>query len=444
MNWLIETLPSHAPAFGLGLIWFLLAGFCTSFYASLVVSQDAGLQRLIEKYPKAESRIRIWEDRWDLLRTSVFFSAMICAIGGVITAVRELETASSFFYAELAGVVAVIAIILTLLLNVVPRVLSEGYADLTSVRYLPVAILLSRILFPLTWPIARLESRLMRWAITEAGEEDSPTHEEEILHLVDSTSEEVLDEEEREMIKSVFEFGETVARENMTPRIDLVGVEDTLTVKECGDAIKNSPHSRFPVYHETIDQVRGSIHVKDILRLIREGEGDRPIGDFAKDITFIPETTPLNDLLQLLRTEKEQLAIVVDEYGGTAGLITMEDIIEELVGEIHDEYDTDGLIIQRLPNGTAVLDARMPVADANKLLDLDLPEADDYDSIGGFIYHDLGRIPRPGESLERGTLRLTVQAATPRRIQTVQITTQGSTPMTNDEIPKHEGMTKQE
>lgn len=416
-----EALLTRLPAVGISLAWLVLSGFLTTLHASLAVSQEAGLQRLMDKYTAETRRIGRWESRWDLLRAAVFAAAMLCAIGGVATAIQGLNPDSRAYLWELIAVVLGTALVLSLLLNVVPRVLSEGYADLTSVRGLPVAVFLSRLLFPLAWPLAWLEHRMLSWAMAEADDENRPSQEDEILSLVDRTPEAVLEMEEREMIRSVFEFGETVARESMTPRVAIVGLEDVSSVSACCDQVKDSPYSRFPVYRETIDRVLGAVHVKDLLRRLRDGEGDLPVGEIAKNTTFVPESLPLNDLLQLLRTEKEQLAIVVDEYGGTAGLITVEDILEELVGDIHDEYDTDSLVVQRLPNGGAILDARIAVADANKLLSLNLPESDDYDSIGGLLYHHSGRIPHPGERMDLGECRLTVQSASPRNVQTVLV-----------------------
>lgn len=411
-----------APTLGISLAWLLLSGILTTLYASLGVSQEAGLQRLVDKFPDATRRVQRWDAHWDLLRAAVFAAAMVCAIGGVATALQGLDTTHPYHPWILVGVVMVTALVLSLLLNVIPHVLSEGYADLTSVRGLPVAVFLSRLLFPLAWPLAWLEHRLLSWTLAEADDDNRPSQEEEILSLVDRTPEAVLELEEREMIRSVFEFGDTVARESMTPRVAMEGLEQGSTVAACCAQVVESPFSRFPVYDETLDRILGMVHVKDLLRRTCEEEGESgTVGSMAKDITFVPESISLNDLLQLLRSEKEQLAIVVDEYGGTAGLITVEDILEELVGDIHDEYDNESMVVQRLPNGGVILDARMSVADANRLLEIALPESDEYDSLGGLVYHHSGRIPHPGERIELDELRLTVQSASPRTVQTLLV-----------------------
>ena len=403
------------------------SGLFTTLHASLVVAQDAGLSRLPEKFPHAERRLRRWKARWDLLRSGVFLVAMLCAIAAVVFAARAVppDTAGSRWY--YAGVVLAAAILLSLLLKVVPRALSESYADLTSVRYLPVAVLVSRILYPIAWPLSRLEQGLMHWALSGADEENRPSHEDEILHLVDQAPPADIEEDERNLIKSVFAFGDTVARECMTPRIEVDGLADNLTVAEACKILKTSSHSRFPIYHDTLDDVRGYVHVKDLLRLLQEDAGARALGNVARSCLNIPEDLPISEVLQRLRAAKEQAAILVDEYGGTAGLITVEDILEELVGDIHDEYDTETLLLRGLAEGGTLVDARMPVDEVNRRLEITIPESDEYDSLGGFLCHAFERVPSIGETIEGGGAAFRIQSANDRKIQTVEIRTNPDT-----------------
>jgi len=423
-----SDLASILPAMGHALVWLVVSGFFTTLYASLVVTQDAGLERLIEKYPPSAERLARNEFRWDTLRAATLLSSMLSATGAITIGALALDPDAAGFRWELGIMMVGTAVLLSMLLNVFPRVLSEGYADLLSVRCLPFLVVLSRILYPLAWPLARLEQKLMRWALSGIDEENRPSHEDEIKHLVDQVSQDELEQEEREIIKSVFEFGETVTRETMTPRIDVIGLPDSATIAEVAGQLTTSPHSRFPVYHDTLDDIRGVVHVKELLRLVSEGRGGELVGAIANAALFVPGTMPINDLLQRLRAEQEQLAVVVDEYGGTSGLVTMEDVIEELVGDIHDEYDDERTVIQQLPNGSTILDARMPIDEVNKLLGASLPESEEYDSFGGFVYTELGRIPRAGEAFTAGGLSITVHAATARRIQTLEVV---KSPVTN-------------
>jgi putative hemolysin len=415
-DWLIML-----PRFATALAWLIVSGVFATLYASLVVTQDAGLDRLPEKFPKATRRILSCESRWDLIRYAVFLVAMACAVAGVATALLSLPQDAKWLGVMVAVVLVLAAVLFTVLLNIVPRAVSENYADVMSIRLLPVASVLARIFLPLAWPMARLEKRLTQWASSGADEESRPSSEDEILAVVNDAENEELEVEERELIKSVFEFGDTVVRESMTQRVDIVGFDGRASLRECAEAMKQSPFSRFPVYKENVDTILGTVHVKDLMRLMIEGQGEQPISGVAKDVTFVQETMPISELLRTLRAEKEQIAIVVDEYGGTEGLITVEDILEELVGDIHDEYDEESFVMKRLPNGTAILDARITVGDANKLLHLNVPDSDEYDSLGGFLYHELGRIPSPGEIVEMEEALITVQSANARQIQTVHI-----------------------
>jgi CBS domain containing-hemolysin-like protein len=283
----------------------------------------------------------------------------------------------------------------------------------------------TRLLTPLVWPVYALERGLLARALSSADEDDRPSPEEEIMTLIDEADDQELEEEERDIIRGVFELGETVAREIMTPRVDIEGVPAENNVTDCVKKIQGSRHSRFPVYEETIDNVIGIVHVKDLLRLTAREEGDRPVSEIVKKISIIPETMPINDLLRQMQISRLQMALVVDEYGGTAGLICMEDIIEELIGEINDEYDLAEKEIQKRSDGSILVKASYPVDDLNEELKLRIPESDEYDSLGGFVLNELGAIPPVGAKLSLPGLDITVQAATPRRIHTLLLTPSG-------------------
>jgi putative hemolysin len=314
-----------------------------------------------------------------------------------------------------------LSLVYMLVARIIPHVLSESYADRISLAVLPLVGIFTWVLYAFVWPLQLIEDRLLHHAMSSSDDEDRPSTEDEIKSLIAETDAEELEEEEREIIRSVFEFGDTVAREIMTPRIDISGIKDTLTVAECIDQIKESRHSRFPVYHENIDDVVGVVHVKDLLRLMAENRAKTPISQLAKRIDFVPETMPLNDLLQLMKKSRSQIVLVVDEYGGTEGLVTMEDVIEELVGDIEDEYDLEEKEFLQRPDGSIMVTARMPIDELNEALDAKLPESEEYDSLGGFIFSKLGRIPQTGETLESSGYTLRVHSATQRQIQIIHM-----------------------
>jgi putative hemolysin len=230
----------------------------------------------------------------------------------------------------------------------------------------------------------------------------------------------LLDEEKR-MIGEVFELGDTVAREVMVPRVDTEMLEDTLTSDEALTVFRRTGFSRIPVFHEDADSVIGIALLKDLLEPITAGRTDEPVVRVMRPATFVPETKPILDLLQEMRASHNHMVIVVDEHGGTAGIVTIEDIVEEIVGEIIDEFDRDYGYITPVADGSWVVDGRLPVEDAIEKLGLDLPESEEYDTLAGWVLSELGHIPDVGERLLAGEAELCVEAVRHRRIARLQI-----------------------
>lgn len=408
----------HSEFLIYSLVTLGLACVLATIFTSLRFTGDAGLPRLIEREDRRAKLLESWQPRWDLL----------CKTSRLLLTLSAIATFILFYLAlrdcrPLVMVVSLFALSLPYMLiaRIIPHVLSESYADRISLAVLPVVGVLTLAMFVFVWPLQFMEDRLLHHAMSSSDEEDRPSTEDEIKSLIEETDEEDLEEEEREIIRSVFEFGDTVAREIMVPRIEINGIKDSLTVSECINEVKESRHSRFPVYHENIDDVVGMVHVKDLLKHVADGEADTPISQLAKKIDYVPETMPLNDLLQLMKRAHTQMALVVDEYGGTEGLVTMEDVIEELVGEIEDEYDLREKDIQRRSDGSVMVLARMPIYELNDELGTKLPESDEYDSLGGYIFSELGHIPKPGETLEVPGFTLRIHSATQRQIQVVHM-----------------------
>ena len=405
---------------GSALLLTLLASLLNALLASFTLAGEAGVRRLSERYPRVEHRIARWENRWDVLVSALLIYSMMAQISAIVMAWLALTSLDVSMGQRIAiGMVVFFGLIL--MMYTLPRATSESFADKLSAQFLPYVSLASIPLFVFAKPLALIEKRIFSAIMSESDEDDHPTAEDEIRSVVNHAGDQHLEEHEREIISSVFELEDTVSREIMTPRVDIEGLPDTATVRECIDLVKASSHSRFPVYHDRMDNIRGIVHVKDLLRLNSENQADRPIRELVNEATFVPESMPISDLLKLMRTERSHLAVIVDEYGGTAGLVTMEDIIEELIGEIHDEYDIAELKFRRLSDGSAVLDASVPVDEVNERLNLTIPTDEDYDTIGGYVYHELGRIPRAGEMVEGRDFTITIQTADKRRVQAIRI-----------------------
>ncbi|HEV7886905.1 MAG TPA: hemolysin family protein, partial [Acidimicrobiales bacterium] len=245
--------------------------------------------------------------------------------------------------------------------------------------------------------------------------------EEELLALADVAVEAgEIESDERALIGSIIDFGDTVAREVMVPRPDMVAVEGGARVADVIEVAMAAGYSRIPVFEQGIDDIIGVVYMKDLMRAEREGRADEPTRNLVREAHFVPETKRVAELMREMQREKFHMAIVVDEYGGTAGLVTLEDLIEELVGEIVDEFDVEEAQIERLPGGNYRVNARMPIDEVNELLHADLPTGD-WDTVGGLLFSLLGHVPAEGESVEVDGHLLTAEKVQGRRIGRVRI-----------------------
>jgi CBS domain containing-hemolysin-like protein len=290
--------------------------------------------------------------------------------------------------------------------------------------YKPLRFLLALaapLLFMQRW-YDGLVRRLAGVAEVAPDQQQEERHDEFLTELEQHRMEGAVDEEEQEMIENVLEFSDSTADEIMTPRTDLVAVDVNSDLPTVLEIITQAGHSRVPVYEERIDNIVGLIYAKDLLKEIGRDPADFKLRDRLRDAYFVPEAKPLRELLHEFQSQKQHIAVVLDEYGGTAGIVTMEDILEELVGEITDEYEktpTDS--IQEIDPNTLELDARTYVDDLNDRFHFELPEDEDYDTVGGFVFTQLGFIPKAGETFAYNGLNFTVLSAEARRINRVRI-----------------------
>jgi putative hemolysin len=278
------------------------------------------------------------------------------------------------------------------------------------------------VAFPPVRLIARLLIGLTNLLLPGKGLKQGPfVSEEELLALADvAAEEEVIEREERTLIRQVIEFGDTVVREVMVPRTDMVAVEARAVVRDVVEVAIAAGFSRIPCYDQGIDDIVGVVFAKDLLRAEREDKGDVEVRTLAREPHFVPESKRVAELMREMQKQKFHIAIVVDEYGGTAGLVTLEDLIEELVGEIVDEYDVEDAKWERLANGDYRVDARMPLDEVNELISCNLPDGD-WDTIGGLLYSRLGHVPSEGETVEVDGRRLTADKVDGRRIERIRI-----------------------
>jgi magnesium and cobalt exporter, CNNM family len=259
----------------------------------------------------------------------------------------------------------------------------------------------------------------------EAQEPMSTVTEEELKSMVDAGHEGgVLEGDERQMIYSIFELGDTLVREIMLPRIYINALDVSTPLQEAVDALIKSGHSRMPVYQESVDNILGLLYAKDLLKIWRKGDQIDSLRSLLRPATFVPEAKKVDELLEEMQAGHVHMAMVVDEYGGIAGLVTLEDIFEEIVGEIQDEYDqSEEAPYIQVGDGEYIFQGRVDLKDFNEVMGNHLP-TEETETLGGFIYEQVGRVPTSGESLQVGDIQLTIEQVTGRRIRKVRARTQ--------------------
>ncbi|HEY76517.1 MAG TPA: HlyC/CorC family transporter [Thermoflexia bacterium] len=313
-----------------------------------------------------------------------------------------------------------VACLLLIAGQLVPEAIAAARAEHWALRLSWIV----RVAQTALWPLVRLMVWLSNQLASPFGgvpfKGTSLISEEEIKTLVDAGEEEgVIEEEEREMIYSIFAFGDTLAREVMVPRIDIVALDVNTPLPEAADRVIEAGHSRIPVYEGSIDNIVGLLYAKDLLAYLRNGHDDLSLRQILRPAYFVPETKKVDDLLREMQQHRIHMAIVVDEYGGTAGLVTVEDILEEIVGEIQDEYDEEEPVFEQVGEGEYIIDARMDLDDVNELLGTEL-STESGETLGGLIYCTLGKVPEPGDRLEVDGLEIEVLTVKGRRIGKVR------------------------
>jgi CBS domain containing-hemolysin-like protein len=316
---------------------------------------------------------------------------------------------------------AIVGILLWLIEFLVERRVRND-AEQWMLRLAPLA----RFLAALLTPILALPVALSRRANGDEPKALTVT-EDEIKTMVDTGEKEgVLELDERKMIFSIFQFGDTLAREIMIPRIDMFALDVTTPISEAAEAVLKSGYSRVPVYEENIDNIQGLLYTKDMLKVWQEGSEYKKLRQLLRPANFIPESKKVDELLAEMQAERIHIAIVADEYGGVAGLVTLEDIVEEIVGEIRDEYDQgEEALFQKINENEFLFHGRIDLDDVNQMLDVSL-KTEEADTLGGLIYNQLGRVPRPNEQLTLGTLSMKIEQITGRRIRSVRVLKEGA------------------
>lgn len=410
--------------FWLGLILIIVVVFATTANVAIRTFSRVRLSELLERRRKADLLTRLLGARHELIVTTSFVRmAAILGLTLVIAhayGVRPTWEMSVSYAAIFLTALVIVMVVGVAIPNAWARYAGESFLVVT----LPVLFGLRYLLMPMT-TFQRLTDGLIRRLAgvpkTDEHEAEAEEIEKEILEAVsEGELTGAVHEEDADMIESVMKFRDTDVAEIMTPRTEITALPDTATLAETKELIASEGHSRIPVYGENIDDVKGVLYAKDLLPL--ENAGPFKAAEMMRKVPFVPETKRVADLLEQLRAEKVHLAIVLDEYGGTAGLVTIEDILEEIVGEIADEYEApEPEPIRRIDENTVEIDARLHIDELNEELKIELPEDEDYDTVGGFVFSELGKIPAAGEELHYQNLRIQILDAGERKINRLRV-----------------------
>ena len=396
----------------------LMAAFLAMAETSLTRTSRVKALTLVEENRRgANALLRLVEHPEQFLNPILLLVLLCHLVAATLVGILAKDLFGALGVAVAAAVEVVVIFVLA---EALPKTYAVQHADRASLVVAPLVSLIVRI------PGVRLLSRaligLSNVLIPGRGLKKGPfVSEEELLAMADvAVEEDVIEREERQLIHSIIEFGDTVVREVMVPRPDMVAVEARASVGDAMELVMSAGYSRIPVYEQGIDDIAGILYAKDLMRAVREGRAEEPVRDLKRPARFVPETKRVAELMPEMQKSKTHMAVVVDEHGGTAGIVTLEDLLEELVGEIVDEYDVEEAPVEPLPDGGVRVSARMPIDELNELVDAEFPEGD-YDTVGGLVYFLLGHVPAEGETVDYDGHRLHAEKVQGRRIGRVRV-----------------------
>jgi putative hemolysin len=411
----------------------LLNGIFAATEIALVTVRRSRLQQLIDEGNRTAARVlRLKESPGRFLaviQVGITFLGFLASAFAAVSLVDGLRSALEPL-GPLAPVVALIVVtgLLTLFTiifgELVPKQIGLAHSERVSMATSRFIDMLGRLFGPLVGLLTWTTSRISRLFGADVGADERISSEELRLIIEQGGEQGILEAEEEQMIHAVIELGDRRVHEVMVPRTAMVALPVTASFEDAIDTVVEGGHSRVPMYEETVDEIVGILYAKDLLPFLKQGSGGTPaLRSLLRTPVFVPESLTIDDLLHELQRRKVHIAIVLDEYGGTAGLVTIEDLLEEIVGEIQDEYDVEEPMIVRLSDDEARVDGRASVDDLGELFEITLALEDEaeFDTVGGLIYHRVGGVPSPGDQIQVDGLRLTVESTDGRRVGKVLV-----------------------
>ena len=428
------TSPIPEILFLIGLTF--LEGFFVAAEIALVSVRRSRVDQLVEEGNRGARRVRrLLDDPGRFLAVSQlgltiigFFASAFAALSLVDGLQRLLQQASmpeeTAAIAALIIVTVILALFTIVFAELVPKTLALANPERYALALSRPIDFLARILGPVVIGLTKLTRAIARILGSEVSSEAAITAEELRLIIERGGEQGVLEAEEEQMINAVIELGGRRVHEVMVPRVSIVGIRVDASFEDAIDVVVEEGHSRIPAYEDSIDEVVGILYAKDLLPYLKSDAAPRPpLRTLLRPPVLVPESMTIDDLLHELQRRRVHIAIVLDEYGGTAGIVTIEDLLEEIVGEIQDEYDVEEPMVVRLSENEARIDGRADVDELRELFDiqLDLEDEEEYDTIGGLLYHRISGVPSPGDMIKVDGLTLTVETTDGRRVGKVLV-----------------------
>lgn len=402
------------------LLVVLSALFTAAETAMLTLNKYRLRQLVFELNPQAMLVSKLLQDPTKLYDT-ILSGDSLANIGAVVMGTL---LAVSFWGMKWGAVLAVLVItfIIVSFGEILPKIIAAQNPEKICLSLIKVLYVMTILLYPLV-KIVNFIARLFAWLMgAEVPQYNNGITEEEIINLVAAGQEDgVIHQEEKRMIHSVMEFTDTVARDVMVPRPDIVAVEKNTSFSEIIEIIKEEQFSRLPVYEDTIDNILGVVHIKDLIMTCNQVNEEFRLTDFLRQTFFVPETKKVNELLKAMKKEKNHMAVVLDEYGSTAGLVAMEDLIEEILGDIQDEHDTEEPQLQTIDADTVIANASLRIEELNEKLGIHL-ECEEADTLGGLVFSILDRVPAEGDIVRTDGYQILVEDMEGHRIERIRLT----------------------
>ena len=417
---------------GVIVILVLLNGIFSSTEIALVTLRRSRIQQLIDEGNKAAIRVQHLKSNpgrfLAVIQVGINFLGFLASAFAAVSVVDEVSSwFRSFTPLDVSTADGIALIVVTVLLTLftivfgelVPKQIGLAHAERVAMSTSRLMEVLGSMFGPLVGALTWITRRIARLFRADVAADERISAEELRLIIEQGGEQGILEAEEEQMIHAVIELGDQRIHEVMVPRIAMVTLASSATMEEAIDTVIEQGHSRIPVYEETIDEIVGILYAKDLLPFLKGSVAERPaLRSILRTPVFVPESMSVDDLLHEFQRRKVHIAIVLDEYGGTAGLVTIEDLLEEIVGEIQDEYDEEEPLIVKISDDEARIDGRADVDDLAELFNtnLGLEDEDEYDTVGGLIYHRIGGVPKPGDQVVVDGLTLTVETTDGRRV----------------------------